>query len=69
MNTMAFYLGALALGGFSVILIRSASPYSLSGCSVYERKRNRRLIGVILLVVATLFLGIGGLAQFVSSNP
>ena len=63
-----FYLGALALFGLSAILIRDASPFSRASCFAYEKIRKRKLFGQILLVVATLALGIGVLSQLVSSN-
>jgi hypothetical protein len=69
MNTIMFYLGALALFGLSTVLIGETSPYSRSVGPTFERKRKRRLVGQIVLVMATLSLGIGVLAQFVSSNP
>ena len=69
MNIMMFYLGALALFGLSAILIRDTSPFSRMGCATYERKRRRWLMGVILLIMATLALGIGMLAHFFSGSP
>ena len=73
MNTMVFYLGALALCGLSVILIREASPYSLStgssGTSMEERISRRRLAGRILLGVAALSAGMGILVQCFYGTP
>jgi hypothetical protein len=63
-----FYLGSLALFGLSATLIREASPFSRLGCFAYEKKRKLKLVGQILLVVATLALGIGVLSQFVSGH-
>ena len=67
MNPLAYYLGAVVLLGLSVILIRGTSPQADCGCSSYEKKRVRSLIGKILLVTSALCLGIGLLAQFVSN--
>jgi putative flippase GtrA len=66
---MTFYCGAGMLFGFSVILIRGTSPYSLSDYFTYETKRKLRLVGMLLLVMATLSLGIGVVIQFFSSIP
>ena len=63
-----FYLGSIALFGISVTLIKGASPYSQLSCIAYEKKRKHRLVGQILLVMATLALGIGALSQVVSSS-
>ena len=67
MNTMILYLGAVTLCGFSAILIRETSPYSLSMGCIGERVSKRRFAGRILLFIAALFAGIGVLAQFLSS--
>jgi hypothetical protein len=63
-----FYLGSLALFGLSITLIKGASPYSQSSCIAFEKKRKHRLVGQVLLVMAALTLGIGILAQLVSSS-
>jgi len=71
MNALIFYLGAVALCGLSVILIRQTSTYSLSeGPIKYEpvtrsgRANMCVFVGRILLVIAALAAGMGVLAQF-----
>jgi len=68
MNTMVYYLGSLALFGFSSVLFRGTSPFLPIDCSTYERRRARRVVGVILLIGGALVLGIGLLAQFFSGG-
>jgi hypothetical protein len=67
MITIMFYLGALGLFGLGSLLIRHTSPYSRSGGAKYERKRTRKIVGVILLIAGVLLLGLGVLRQFFSS--
>ena len=69
MNSVIFYLGALALFGLFTIFNKKTSPWSRSGGIKYVKKRKRKLIGKILLIIATLSLGLGVLTQFFSSNP
>jgi len=74
MNTMDFYLGALALCALSATLIRETSPYPRSGDPIKyqtmmmpERKGARVFVGRILLGIALLSAGAGLLAQLQSS--
>ena len=70
MNAMILDIGAVALCGLSVMLIKETSTYSLSDhpikyeAMITERKGKRVLIGRLLLVIAVLFAGMGLLAQF-----
>jgi hypothetical protein len=70
MNTMAIYLGAWALCGLSIILIKETSPAPLSENPIKyqplisERKSRRRILGRTLLAIAVLVAGMGLLAQF-----
>jgi hypothetical protein len=68
MNEICFILGA-GLIVVSVLLIRKTSPYSSCGGTKYERRRQRRLIGMMLFIVAVLFIAFGILTQFALSPP
>jgi len=64
MHTILFYLGALALYGLGASCIRNTQRYSRLGGDRYLWKEKRRVIGVILIVMATISLGTGILSQF-----
>jgi hypothetical protein len=68
MNGICFYLG-LGLLGLSAFFIKGTSPYSSSGGSRYERRRQRRLVGMVLLVMAVLLSAFGMLIQYVATHP
>jgi accessory gene regulator protein AgrB len=62
------YLGALVLFVLGVLCIWHTSPYSRVGGAIYEKRRKRRGLGVILLFAAVLLLGMGVLTQFFSGS-
>jgi hypothetical protein len=67
MNYIAFYIGSGVLVGISIMLCHETSPFSDGGCSSYEKKRMRRLIGRVLLIAAVFCLCLGGLTQWIST--
>jgi hypothetical protein len=68
MNTMVvFYLGSSVLFGLAVILIRGTSPFSQIGSSTFDKRRNRRVVGTMLIVMAVLSFLIGVMAQMIST--
>jgi uncharacterized membrane protein len=66
---MYFYLGAVVLIVVGALLMKKTSPFSRVGGRAYERKRKRKVLGVLLLVVAALALGAGAIVQLLQSHP
>jgi hypothetical protein len=64
---MMFYLGAIGLG-LAPFFFRNTSPYSRSGGSEYEKKRLRRMIGIVVLVMAGLLLMFALAGEFAKAN-
>ncbi len=69
MDSLVFFLGALALIGFSFLLVWNTSPYADCSSGVYEKKRARRLVGRIVLFMGMLALGISVLSEYYATNP
>ena len=67
MNWISFIVG-LVLLVLSVFLIRGTSPYSSCGGTKYERRRQRRLVGILIMVIAILITIFGLLTQFALSH-
>jgi sugar phosphate permease len=63
MNTLMLYFAALALLCASALLGWHTSTMSHVGGSAYDRKRNRRLAAIALLVGAVIFLALGFVTQ------
>jgi len=68
MNTIAFYLGAVALSILGLLCLRHTSPYTRAGGDKFEKRGKRRLIGYLLFVVAGLSLIMALIAQ-ISNAP
>ena len=69
MNAKIAYLvlvGLLYVLG--ALFMKNTHPYAGSGREPFESKQQRRIIGTILLVTATLLLGVGGLTQYLISK-
>lgn len=69
MNATTFYLGSVALIGFSSILFRGTSPFTRIDCYTYARRRTRKRVAKILLLIAAFCLGMGMLSQIASNWP
>ena len=63
MNTLTLYFAAVAFLCGSALLSRHTSTMSHICGSAYERKRNRRLAAISLLVGAIIFLSLGFVTQ------
>jgi hypothetical protein len=63
MNTLPFYLGALALCALAYVVIKDSSTYPLTDGPISENKSRRRFFGRILLATSGSFAVIGVLAQ------
>jgi len=68
MITLRLYLGALALYVLGALMLYRTTPYSRLGGAQLERRKKRKMIGMICLIAATLLLGIAILSQFVSKQ-
>jgi uncharacterized membrane protein len=64
--TIIFYLGAGGLFVLGVLCMWHTSPYTRAGGNTYERRRTRRIAGVLLLIAGAIILGLGALNQFFS---
>ena len=69
MNAMMFYLGAGGLFGTGVLCFRHSSLYIRAGGVKYERRKQRRLMGQILFILATIFFLLALVTQLFSSYP
>jgi hypothetical protein len=68
-STMDYcFLGSFALVGLSFVLSRGTSPFSEIDCSTYDKRRARRIAGLIAFVAAVLVFFIGMLAGMVAMN-
>ena len=65
--TAVLYVGAVGLFVVGALCIRHTSPFSRAGGTNYERKKQRKIVGEILLIAATLLLGLAMLSEFISS--
>jgi hypothetical protein len=68
MNEMGFYLAAVVMMGLGAFLVMNTSPYSRMGGAKYERRRRRRDFGVLLMILATIVLGVGLISHFAASH-
>jgi hypothetical protein len=69
MNSEGLYLAAVGLlYGLGALCMKNTHPYSGSRKEKFESKQERRLIGTILLVTATLLLGVALLTQYLMSK-
>lgn len=66
MFTVKLYFWALVLYGLGALLGYHTSPFSRIGGAKLERRKKRKVAGMICLIAATLLLGIAILSQFVS---
>jgi hypothetical protein len=62
MTAIAFMVGSFVLLGIAFLLIRDSSPISDCGAADYERRRTRRVLGMIVSIMAALCLVIALLA-------
>jgi cell division septal protein FtsQ len=67
MDPITIYLGALGLFGLGAFFTRKTPRGLRLGGAKYERRRKRKILGVILLIAAVLLLVLGVLTQFTSS--
>ena len=65
--TAVLYVGAVGLFVVGALCIRHTSPFSRAGGTNYERKKQRKIVGEILLIAGALVLGMAVLAQLASS--
>jgi O-antigen/teichoic acid export membrane protein len=68
MSPTVLFLVATGLVGFCAVLMRGTAPYSGEGGSDYEKRKTRRLLGILLLVAGAICFGIALLAQFFSNR-
>jgi hypothetical protein len=68
MMTPIFYPGAVALFCLDALCMKKTSPYTRAGGTTYERRRTRKIVGVVLLIAGTRLFGIGVLSQISSSH-
>jgi hypothetical protein len=61
------YLIAVVFLSASALLGRHTSTYSHAGGSQYDRKRNRRLAAITLLVASIIFFGLAFVTQAFSA--
>ena len=69
MAPASFYMGAAALVVLALVLIKKTSPYSRVGGRAYERKKFRRMLGLIFFIMAVLALGVGAMVQMMQGHP
>ena len=60
---------SFALIAFGALLIRATSPHSPIGSALYDRRRNRRLVGIGFLVAGILFFGLALSLLWYFSQP
>jgi len=68
MNAIGLYLGGLGLFCLAALLIRNTDPHLTKGGSHYEVRKQRRLVGNVLIVVGLFLVGLGVLTQFFSGH-
>jgi hypothetical protein len=68
MDPKLLCLAALGLYCLGALCLRNTHPYSWSRGEKFESKQKRRLAGTLLLVAATLVLGVAGLTQVLISK-
>jgi tetratricopeptide (TPR) repeat protein len=68
MNTLAFYLGALALFGLGALCLWNTSVLTHSGGPEFLAKRRRRIAGILVMMVAATALITALISQFSSGG-
>jgi uncharacterized membrane protein HdeD (DUF308 family) len=68
MTPVKAFLLAIGLLALCAVLMKNTSPHSGLGGPDYERRRIRRLLGVLLLVAGTIALGVALIALVLSSG-
>jgi len=68
MDTKLLVLLAIGLYGLGALFMKNTHPYSSPRTETFERKQQRKRIGMTLLALASLILGIAGLSQYLISK-
>jgi hypothetical protein len=64
MNAVIFYCAGGTMFAVGSLMMRNTERYHSEGGSSFERMQTRRLLGIIVLIAATMLLGLGLLTQF-----
>ena len=67
MSTIAFYLGALLIFILGCLSLKNTSPYTRAGGAKFEKRTKRKLLGLLLIVVAGIFLVMAIIAQIANT--
>jgi hypothetical protein len=63
MDTIVFYICAVAFCGLGWFCMKNTSPYTRAGGAKFEKRGKRRLLGQLLLVIAGLCLTVAIITQ------
>ena len=64
MNPIHLYCAGATLYALGSLMLRNTEKYRSDGGSSFERMQTRRTLGFIVLIAATMVVGMGLLAQF-----
>lgn len=68
MDAKLLFFAAIGFYILGALFMRNTHPYSGSHHEPFESKQQRRLIGMILVSLASLLLGVGLLYQYLISK-